>query len=113
TDIAGPFVIVQGLHRLWRQLHRGAGELAEKASGERQDVVAPLAERRNANVEDVQAVGQGGTKCPNRHHIGQISIRGGGAAGIESGLAAWHRFSATRAPGAPAGTSPALPASFR
>ena len=64
THIAGPFVTAQRLHRLWRQFRRGASELAEKARGERQNVVTPLAERRNANVEDVQAVVEILTEVP-------------------------------------------------
>ena len=84
TDIAGPFVTAQCLHRLWRQFRRGASELAEKASRERQNVVAPLAERRNVNVEDVQPVVEVRTEFPLRNRIVQISIGGGDDADVDA-----------------------------
>src|SRR5262249_24193642 len=62
ADVAGPVVTVQCLYRVWCQIGRGAAKFAEKACGERQNVVAPLAQRRNANVEDIQTVVEVGTE---------------------------------------------------
>ena len=43
TDIAGPLMTPQCLHRFSRQCCRGGSELAEKGSRKRQNIVAPLA----------------------------------------------------------------------
>ena len=84
TDIAGPFVTAQCLNRLSRQCRRGGSELAEKASRKRQNIVAPLAERRKANVEDVQTVIEIRTEFPLRHRIVQIAIGGGDDANVNA-----------------------------
>src|SRR4030095_13271455 len=83
-DIAGPFVTAQRLHRPWRQFRRGARALAEKGCGERQNVVTPLPEWWNVNVEDVQPVVEICAEFPLRDRILEVSISGGDDADVDA-----------------------------
>src|ERR1700730_13390224 len=84
SDIARPVVATQCLARLWCQLRCGATKLEEKAGCEEQNVVAPLAQRRNANVKDVEAVIEVVTELPKRTRILQIPVGGSDDAHVDS-----------------------------
>jgi len=74
ADIAGPPVTAQCLHRLRRQFHGRPGELAKKARRERQNVVTPLPQRLDANVEDIQPVIQIRAEFSAGHRFIKIAI---------------------------------------
>src|SRR5262245_28791615 len=59
-------------------------ELTQKARREQWNVVAPLAQRRNPDVEHVQAVIQICPELSPRHRVAQVAIRRGDYADVRS-----------------------------
>jgi hypothetical protein len=71
-------VLEQCRHRIGRHLHdatRRVIELAKKAGHERRDVLEPLTERRNVDVEHVQPIVEVGAKLTVCHRAVQVPVR--------------------------------------
>ena len=86
-------------------------ELTQKAARQQSDVVASLAQQRNANVEDVQTVVEIETELPAVDCILQVAIGRGDDAHVDAEPAACHPAAGIHDPGARAGIWPARPAS--
>ena len=78
ADVAGPVVLGQQAHRLRRNLaRRVAGttcEMRQKMRRQRGNVLAPLAQRRHRQVNDVEAIEQVLAKRALGDHVAQVAV---------------------------------------
>src|SRR5262249_22057202 len=81
ADVAGPRIGLQPFPGILRDPCHGAAhalaQLVEEGFGERQDVLSPLAERRNVDLEDVQAVVEVLTELPTADRRHEVAVGGG------------------------------------
>src|ERR1700732_4754070 len=78
ADVARPLVPQQHLQRVWRQSCRRTSrrsiELLQECVGQQGDVSTPLAQGRNADIEDLQPIEQVLPKTSFRDSPAQITV---------------------------------------
>ena len=110
AHVAGPRVLEEQAQHVGREAQRAALARAhprQQEGGEGLDVLAPLAQRRDLDRHDAQAVEEVLAEAPLRHRAPQVHVRGRDDASV-SRAAAGSRPRARRC--APAGRAAASPA---
>ncbi len=80
-DIAGPGIALEHVHDGQREMRPAVAaprrELAEKVRRQRQDVFLTLAQRRQEDGKDIEAVKEVAAKAALRHHPLEVAVGGG------------------------------------
>jgi hypothetical protein len=91
AHVAGVVVggeLLLGLGReVRRRLAHPVGEPGQEVPGERHDVLAPVAQRRDADVEHVEAVVEVEAERAARHLVRELLVRGGDDAHVDGEVA--------------------------
>src|SRR5664279_3736732 len=92
------------LHERLAQL---LAELADEVLSQHRQILGPLPQGRQFDLEDVQAVVEVFAESPGFGPFPQVAVGGGDDADIHGPVPRWPRGAAPSAPGAPATASPA------
>ena len=88
ADIAGPFVALEHVRRAEGKVHFRPSsrrrELFHEVSRQQGDVPAAIAERRQFDGKDVQAIIEVAPECSLMHHIFQRPVGGGDQAHVRA-----------------------------
>src|SRR5208337_2243598 len=86
ANIAGPLVTVQEGHGGWRDtidaLVHGSGELADKVFNQNRDIALAIAQRRQLDLKNIQAVEEVGAKAAFLDELFEFLVGGGDAAEV-------------------------------
>ena len=89
------------------------GEALEEVAEEQRDVLAPLAQGRHADLDDVEAVVEVLAEAARLHLLAEVAVGGGDDARRRRRCRRCRRRGGSSAPGGPAGASPAPAAAAR
>src|SRR5690606_3998000 len=91
ADIAGPAVAKQGRIGRWGKPTRRSldlrARLQQEVSRQQEDILAPFAQRRNGEIEDVEAIEQVFTKGAFGYQLFEVAVGGAEDAHVDANLA--------------------------